>query len=196
MARFFSLPKYEQDELQHHMYDYVFTHEYNKAVKNRVKELNKQPYQYNDIDDYFGQIAGKFRDFMNRHKEEEWKMHDVFKLFPNLHPKDGYILDIAEQGDEDSISLLYFHRTDATKVYGDMNEAIIDDMQVIPFSEDTIIKGMIPWKAEVPDIFLYIEMDGSIESYIQAFLLNHAYVFLPKGWHGCYNDREFIFKKK
>lgn len=199
MARFFSLSENEQEELKTKMYSLVNTPEYEEAIESRIECLNKQPYHYTEIDEYFCRLADEFREFMNRYNEKDWKMQDVFTLLPNLRPEVGYTLDTANVSIlSGSIYKLYFHRSECTKSYPYQVKRNSLEMLVRDFpdySDDMVINGLFPCSVELPNIFHYIEMDGSIESYIQAFLLHNACIFLPKGWHGMYNDRDFVFTK-
>ena len=106
---------------------------------------------------------------------------------------------------------LYFHQHDASAIYvpfgppyekynGEVSLFELDDEGVPdpkPYNKTMLVRGLANWLTieAVPKIWNDLTIRFTEEGVWQALLLHQAFTFMPKGWHGHYNDAKYIFSQ-
>ena len=167
-----------------------------------------------------GEIGCRFRSNIENHikdyklqKEEdsiEWLLEPLELI---SHPN-YLVLDAFRKGDRLGwLYELYFHYRDASAVYVPFNppyekfneyidifDLIEEDVEVPetnPYNKTMLVKGLAKWPTigAVPKIWDDLRVPFTEMGIWQAVLLYKAFTFLPKGWHGNYNNCWYVFSQ-
>lgn len=168
----------------------------------------------NTFNPILGEIGCKFRSIIEDHIKdyELQKDDDVEWLLEPLdlisHPAD-IVLDAFCKGDFlGSVYELYFHDKNASAIYVpfdypyekyngkidlfDLDENVPDPK---PYNKTMLVKGLanLIVISAIPEIWDDLTVSFTELGIWQALLLNEAYTFMPKGWHGNYFNYIYVF---
>ena len=166
-----------------------------------------------------GEIGCRFRSVIEDHIKENRLLNedDVEWLLEPLdaisHSAD-IVLGAFRKGDRLGwLYELYFHQRDASAIYvpfgppyEEYNEYIdvfdfeLEDKPVPeakPYNKTMLVRGLANWPTimAVPKIWDDLIIPFTEPGLWQALLLHQAFTFMPKGWHGCYNDAKYVFSQ-
>ena len=172
-----------------------------------------------------GEIGCRFRSNIENHIKDyklqkdgdfEWLLEplDVISHSPNI------VLDAFQIGTKwESFYQLYFHNKDASQVYVAYDHPIemprgyrkegntiyfpepdeIEEMpKPNPYSKTMLIKGTPEENimSDVPDIWEDLIVPFTETGIWQAVLLNETIALFPKGWHGNYLKKTYVFSRE
>lgn len=162
-----------------------------------------------------GEIGCKFRSVIEDHIKENRLLNedDVEWL---LEPLDaishsaGIVLGAFRWGDWHGwVYKLYCHQRNASAVYvpfdppyekynGEVSLFDLDDEGIPepkPYSKTMLVKGLANFFTymAVPEVWDDLNIPFTEVGIWQAILLRDAFTFFPKGWHGNYNDCNYVY---
>ncbi len=172
-----------------------------------------------NMGEILGEIGCRFRSNIESHIKDHklQKENDVEWLMEPLdlikYPSD-LVIDAFRKGDHLGwVYELYFHYRDASVIYAPFNppyekfneyvdiffdfegEEQIPDTN--PYNKTMLVKGLANWPTikAVPKIWGDLTVPFTEKGIWQALLLCKSYTFLPKGWHGNYNNCWYVFSQ-
>lgn len=146
-----------------------------------------------------GKKAKEFEAFMDGCNFEHFNdISFVAGYFSLLKIWEGYVLDAFQIGDEYGwVMQTYCHRKlDENQDYIPYKKKIFGKDILVPYEETWNIDGKISIEpaATVPPALDYFSVPFTEEGVLEAWLLDNAYEFMPRGWHACYGTKKFFFE--
>ena len=153
----------------------------------------------NSAHDSLGKKAKEFEAFMDGCNFEHFDdISFVAEYFSLLKIREGYVLDAFQRGDEYGwVMQTYCHRKlDENQDYIPYKKKLFKKDILVPYEEAWNIEGKISIEAAatVPPALNYFSVPFTEEGVLEAWLLDNAYEFMPRGWHACYGAKKFFFE--
>ena len=166
----------------------------------------------NIINPAFGEVGCRFRSNIESKLQDvdleeandiEWLVEPLNLI---SYP-DDLVLDAFRKGDFFGWRYeLYLHERNASSIYEPFDHPVSEDIlfdfdideelpKPSPYKKSMLIKSLLNWASTstVPKIWKDIAIPFTELGIWQATLLEEAFTFLPKGWHGNYNNYDYIF---
>ena len=149
--------------------------------------------------DSLGNKAKEFEAFMDGCNFEHFDdIGFVAEYFSLLKISEDYVLDAFLRGDEYGwVMQAYCHRKlDEIQDYIPYKKNLFRKDILVPYEETWNIEGKISIEAAatVPPALNYFSVPFTEEGVLEAWLLDNAYEFMPRGWHACYGFKKFFFE--
>ena len=171
----------------------------------------------NDMGLILGKIGCRFRSNIESHikdyelQKEEGNVEWLLEPLDSISHPSNLVLDAFRKGDFWGwLYELYVHYYNASAIYtpfdppyekfnGKISLFDLDNDELgsnlKPYDKTMIVKGLANHfvSSAVPEIWDDLSVPFNEMGIWQALLLSKAYTFLPKGWHGNYNNCWYVF---
>lgn len=145
-----------------------------------------------------GEKAKEFEAFMDGCNFDSFDdISFVANYLSLLKIRDGYVLDAFQRGDNYGwvMQTYCFRKENNQRDYVPYKKKVFGKDVLVPYQDIWSIGGKISIEAAatVPPALNYFSVPFTQEGILEAWLLDNAYEFMPRGWHACYGSKQFYF---